>query len=112
MPDELLRHNISDEELDQLGDNQRGFFHEVMWATITGALGAAWGALDAIGHAYFSDPAKPLTGYEQWELTVFITFIVLALFSGFLVYREGKRAGTCLKDKIRARTKSQLEGSV
>lgn len=109
MPDELLRHDISDEELDKLGDNQRGLFHEFMWASLTGAFGSAWGVFEALHGAFFVSPRTPLSGYAVWELTIFVVFAALAMFSGVLVVRESTKGGSTLKDQIRTRTRSRKE---
>ena len=53
-----------------------------------------------------------MSGYEQWELLVFIVFAALAIFSAFLVYRESSKGAESLKDKIRKRTKSQMAGVI
>jgi hypothetical protein len=106
LPDELLRHNISDEELDMLGETKRSFFHEFMWATITGALGAAPAAIHDLGEAYVSTPAKPLSGFELFEVIVFFGFAILAIFSGIMVRQETIKDPSSLKEKIRARTRS------
>lgn len=104
-PDELRRHNISDEELDMLGDNRRGFFHEFMWATLTGALGTVPAAGHDINAAFFTYNAPPLTGFELFEIVLFFVFAVLAGFSAVMVRQEGKHDPDSLKEKIRARTR-------
>jgi hypothetical protein len=108
LPDELLRHDISDEELDQLGDTQRGFFHEAMWSCIAGAVGASWGAIDALHEAYWATPAVPISLYGVWEIVVFAVFTAFAAFCVFMVRRERTRPAIALKEKIRARTRSKL----
>jgi hypothetical protein len=107
LPDEVLRHDISDEELDMLGDTKRGFFHEFMWAAFSGAIGAGPAALHSIGMAYFVGKPEPISGFRLLEIVLFFGFLFLGIFSAIVVCMESKKDPQSLKEKIRTRTRSE-----
>jgi len=107
-PDELLRHDISDEELEMLGENKKSFFHEFMWAALTGAIGSGPAATHNIHSAFFATPASALTAFELIEIVIFFGFVILACFAAVAMRLEMKRAPDNLKERIRAWTKCNI----
>lgn len=109
VPDELLRHDISDEELDVLVDVRRDYLWEGMWAAGGIAAGSGKSAIESLYAAYGASPATPLTAGAQFEVTVF--FVALASF-GLLAYmlKNKSKVATALARTIRERTKHRVSG--
>ena len=59
-PSRLLRHNISDEELELLEEGQRRGLPEFFWAMVAGALVAVTPAVNGLYHAYGSSEVVPV----------------------------------------------------
>lgn len=105
LPDELLRHNISDEELGMLGDLRRDYVWEGLWATAGIALGALPGSLDALITTYWSGPQNapmPLPDLAQ----VIIFFGGACVYGALVfVFRRRSSNATDMVQSIRDRTK-------
>jgi hypothetical protein len=109
LPDELLRHDISDEELAMLCGSRRDGVREGMWAavgTFGGALPA--GAAGLVAYSVGKDAGKlALIDLVQ----VVILFVALALSLTLAIIVFAKRPGEKpLEEKIRERTKRVAEG--
>lgn len=103
-PDELLRHDISDEELDMLCDSRRDNLSEGMWACIGGALGGVPSAIPALVHYWNSTTPMPLS-----DLLQIIVFAVAGAIGFVLWHICSSRSGraTSLQAEIRNRARRQ-----
>jgi hypothetical protein len=61
VPAELIRHNISDEELGMLGQQNREGLSEALWAFVAGFLAALPAALEALYNAYLAEEHIPIS---------------------------------------------------
>ena len=60
MPDELLRHDISDEELEALAETRRDHLWEGMWVSLGSAIGFLPTTIISIYSAYVADEKTPI----------------------------------------------------
>ena len=104
-PAALVRHNISDEELDALASSKREGLSEVMWSMVALATGAAPSASEALWKSYITNPAVPLSALSLLQIVLFVAGAVLAVGSLALVMRRG-RAAKDLVVEIRTRAAS------
>lgn len=105
MPDELLRHNISDEELQVLADMRRDHLWEGMWVALGIFLGFIPTVFSAIKNAYFIEERAriSMSGGDLIQVILFAaSFFIFALLC-YIFKNKGKSAGD-LVDAIRKRT--------
>lgn len=108
MPDEIPRHNISDEELDMLCDPSRDELWETKWAALGAGLGALPTAVDAL--LDFSRPTGVLTVLDLVQVLIAVVAIAVWVVLRFVVQR--KTAKSFIKrDEIRRRTRRIREGA-
>lgn len=81
-PQHILRHNISDEQLEKLSSSQTSSLENLMWACFGAASGDLSATLRNINSAFIADEKKPL----DWVSTVEIVFFFVAV-AVFLVLR-------------------------
>lgn len=103
-PDEIKRHNISDEELDMLDQQRRDDLHEVLTLSVGVAAGALPGAIAGIFS--YASGTMPLDALVQ--IVVFSAAVAVAFIVHRLKRKRGKTADD-LKEQIRARTKKRFE---
>lgn len=103
MPDEILRHNISDEDLTMFGDASRDGLSEAMWAMFGAAIGFAPSAFSGIWSAYLETPRTPLNGLQQIEIICFIAALAIAITISSVAKRRGNKTEAKIK-QIRDRT--------
>jgi hypothetical protein len=89
MPDAILRHNISDEDLDMLCENKKDFVLEILWIAIGVLLGSLPTALTGMW-AYKNSGNLPVDGFIQ--IILFWLGLVVALVVGSIAMSRGKRA--------------------
>lgn len=106
-PDVLLRHDISDEELEKLADTKRDYLWEGKWVALGVCLGAVKACFDALSGAYISDPSVPLAIGGLIQVVIF--FASAAAF-GILwhVMKRKTSAASDLATAIRERTAKQV----
>lgn len=104
-PDTLLRHDISDEELEMIGGVKRDGFAEFMWAMVSLAVGAAPAGIEAIYKSYLAATPAPLSALGLVQVILMVAGIVLALATGVAIRRRGKPVAD-LVEAIRARAAS------
>jgi hypothetical protein len=101
----LVRHDISDEELDMLRDSSTTGFSETMW----GLWGVAGGFLTTIieksYHAFFKVPPSPLNLMDVMEFIIFSAALAAGFCLYFISYKKNKN-GSDLLTSIRSRKKS------
>ena len=106
-PNVLLRHDISDEELQVLVDMKRDYIWELKWVVVGIALGSAPSSLDHYQN-FWTDRA-PLSGGGLFSIVV--TMVSLAIFVLLLfVMRSKSRTAEELAGDIRARTAQRVRG--
>lgn len=60
-PDDLVRHDISDEDLTTLSDTKRGGLWEAMWIALGMSAGFAGTAVSAIVGRFSGDEVQPIS---------------------------------------------------
>lgn len=107
-PDELLRHDISDEELGALGDMRRDYIWEGKWVAMGVALGAGPNCISALRDAYGTDP-KPMPFGDLWYIVIFsVAFVAFGIL--WWTMRSKSKGAKDLVEEIRARTKNRVQG--
>jgi hypothetical protein len=105
-PTELLRHDISDEELGALGEMKRDHLWDFMWIVLGVALGSAPSACEHIWGLFHDHPIS-VKGLAE----VVITFICAAAFAIlYLAVYSYREVPTDLASAIRERTKQMVSG--
>ena len=99
-PDSLLRHNISDEQLEMLADLKREGLTEAGFAGVGVAGGALVPAADAILTAYVDKPAEALSVVGLINVILFAGGVLVAGFCFIVTKHRGKRAKS-LVEQIR-----------
>lgn len=106
-PDHILRHSISDEELDMLCDAKSDMVLEILLI----AAGSAVGTLAATGAAimkYFSassDVPHNLGPVDFLQIIIFFGSLLVALSVG-LIFKKKRGSSSTLRDQIRQRSKT------
>jgi len=101
VPDELVRHDISDEELDMLCNGGADRAYNAMWAFFGIAGGAISGALGAISRFLAKQPLA------LGELTALILLCVGLCLGTTLAIVCWGRGGSSKKIRIQIRSRSQ-----
>ena len=78
-PEKLLRHNISDEQLEMFRLGNRDTMAEAYWAFIGGALGDLIPMAEAIYQAYFAPQTTPMNRLDLFKVVFFFCCVVIAL---------------------------------
>lgn len=108
MPDRILRHNISDEELESLCAMSSSHLVEAMWVSLGTFLGFLPTSISAINNAFFvassnaTDIANPMSGGDFIQVLFCMASFVLFV-SVWLVVRGKKDNTTQLLEVIRQR---------
>jgi hypothetical protein len=102
-PDELLRHNISDEDLEMLKDTNRDGLEGAFWGCFGAALASLPPSCESLLKAYIESPSTPLTIVHLAEIIIFIATAAISIALYIVSNSRSKRA-TTLVEKIRART--------
>lgn len=109
MPAELLRHDISDEELDMLDASKRDTLREAAWGFFGLGGGFVFSAARNIHATYISDKAVPLTGVDLIEVVACFAAFAIGITLAVICYRRSSVGGS-LAARIRARTSSHSSG--
>lgn len=101
-PEKLIRHDISDEELEMLDSARRDGLSDAIWG-FGGLAGASMiPAVTSLWKAYILNPSVPLAGADQLQVIMF--FVGAALTVGLLVVNRARRKrNMTLIEEIRAR---------
>lgn len=103
-PDEILRHDISDDELSRLTESKTGFLGDALWALVGGVIGSSPGALKATA-AYLSSPERTLPMADLSQIVVLaLCFGAASVLAVIALNKE--RVRTSLVETIRARSRS------
>lgn len=110
MPDELLRHNISDEELQALVDMRRDYLWEGMWVALGIALASSPTAITFLVNYFSNDNLIAISPSDLFH--VIVLFVSSAIFGVLCYVTRGKsKSAQELARKIRERTKRYGTGS-
>ncbi len=101
-PEELIRHNISDEELEMLKDTNRDGLNELFWGCVGAALASLPPACESLLKAYHETPAVPITIAHQAEIIIFVVTTAVAIVL-LVISRSRSRRATDLVEGIRRR---------
>ena len=104
IPASVLRHNISDEELEMLSSSQTRRIENFMWSMVGVSFGAASAAFKNVNSAYFVDQPIPLNGGQLVEIILFIVPVFLALGAVYVCHGYTNEKNKLLID-IRSRQK-------
>ena len=100
-PAEVLRHNISDEELDMLAGTKRENLDPFMWAMFSLATGALPAVIVAVYKAYWSSDATPLALVDLFQIVMVVAGLSMGLVALFVKQRRSVVANE-LVTKIRS----------
>ena len=101
-PAQLLRHNISDEELAMLGATNRDGLSEALWGFVGAAIALLSPVAEALWKAYIETPSTGLTILHLFEVAAFIGTSSAAITIWVVSSSRGKRAQGIISD-IRGR---------
>ena len=102
-PNQILRHDISDEELDVLCESRSDFVSEFIWVGIGGMLGSLPATVvSVIGYSSLTS-ALPVS--ELIQLLIFVLSFGILLVAGVVSFSRAKRS-TDLRAAIRDRSSS------
>lgn len=104
-PDRILRHSISDEELDMLCESRSDFVQEIALFAAGAVLGTAPSALTSM-FMYFKNPSIVVLnlGLSDFiQILIFWASLVLAICVGVIFYNKSNRSAS-LREQIRNRT--------
>lgn len=103
-PDEILRHDIGDDELTRLGEGQGGHLGDAFWAFLGAALGGATGGLGGL-FRYLDNPTEPISSADLFQIVFLFVMAALAAGAGLALKMQGNPTKS-LKEQIRARSKT------
>jgi hypothetical protein len=103
-PDEILRHDISDDELTRLTETKTGYLSDALWAFVGGVIGSSPGAIGA-GINYFRDAGRTLPVAGLGQLLILAVCVGAASVLAILAIKR-ERQRTTLLETIRARSRS------
>ncbi len=107
-PDEIVRHDISDEELTALSDTKRGGLWEAMWIALGMSAGFAETAVSAIVDRFSSDEVQPISAGDLAQAIIFfcalIAFVIL-----WLVHGSKRKGAKELVEEIRRRSTQEVD---
>jgi uncharacterized membrane protein len=109
MPDEVLRHNISDEELTMLADARRDNIWEGMWVALGSTVGFLPSAVSTI-YAYIKMENYALPGLDLIQLVLFFVSLTSFLILLFITRNKSRDIKDLVK-AIRERTKCLREST-
>jgi hypothetical protein len=90
-PPILIRHDISDEELEMLKEGSRDGLSGALWAFAGAALSAIPPGGMAVYMAYVQDPPEPLTGLGLIEILLLFGCAILVIAIKFIAFGRVKR---------------------
>jgi hypothetical protein len=101
-PEEIRRHNISDEELELLSGCIQDGLSDAFWALVGGALAVSPSAIAALWNAYFKKPPDALGALHLMEILILVGTLTPAIAIR-LVNRSRRERAKDLVTRIRAR---------
>ena len=101
-PNVILRHNISDEELEMLNTSRRDGILEAIWGCAGAGIGLIVPALASINDSFWAEPKVPLNGLGLFQ--ILICFGTLSVAASLYKFRANRatNAGDLVKE-IRGR---------
>lgn len=109
-PDEIVRHDISDEELISLSDLRRGYLWEGMWVALGVFLGVAPTAVSVVADSYTGEEYLPIEIGDLIQIVICSCAILSFLILAYVLKDKTKNARDLL-ERIRTRTRREVYGS-
>ena len=106
-PDEIVRHDISDEELTALSDVRGDYLWEGKWVAAGVCLGVAPTTIQALFDSYWGENEQLMGLGEQVQVMIFIGSLVAFLLL-WRVLRNKRRDAKELVEEIRKRTRRDV----
>lgn len=103
LPDKLVIHSITDEELTLLCEKSKDFLQEILWASVGVFFGAMPTAVVSLFWAPQSTDGINIQVSGLIHVILFFVGMVAMLITGWLTYRRSRRS-TTLETAIRNRT--------
>jgi hypothetical protein len=102
-PKFILRHSISDEELEMLCEGRKDFALEILWTGL-GILGGSLPAAVATIYRYFNAPAEYIFAIEDFlQVILFVIGLSIAVVAAIISFNRNKRSKS-LEQAIRERS--------
>ncbi len=101
-PKVILRHDISDEELDQLADLNRGESSGLIYLLFGLSGGSLISCLEKLHNSYITSPQQAIPWYGLIEIILFSSSLITGIILSFL-YRDKKSKCKDLIEEIRSR---------
>ena len=101
-PEEIIRHNISDEELEMFLNSNRDGFSETMWACVGISAGVITSVIEKVHLAFFDASKTPLTIISLIEIAMLFLSLGIASAIFFASKSKGKTTKNLI-DEIRKR---------
>ena len=105
-PDELLRHDISDEELGILFDMKRDHIWKGMWVALGLGVGAAPAAFAAIRSSFWTQPPAEFTAADLIQVILCVVGLAVGGVLSFVMRNKGRDArdlGTAIRERTKQR---------
>lgn len=103
-PKEILRHNISNEELEMFTRNNRDGLSEAFWACVGGSIAALPAASSALHSSYIADKTESMTVFHLVELLIFVCFLIGGIVIKIIDKKKGSSTDALVAE-IRKRKK-------
>ena len=101
-PTRLIRHSISEEELNLLTEKTKDYVAEIMWVALGGAIGAAPSTI-----SWFSSKDEVSANQFIWAVIIFFACLAVTLVTSVIHIQRCRRSGS-LENDIRARFNGAL----
>jgi hypothetical protein len=101
LPDKLLRHSISDEQLEMFMTESKDGLSETFWGLVGAACAALPSSLEALYNSYYADNAVSLSILHLVEIIITVVAVTCAVLIK-LVYRRRSMRTDNLVNKIRS----------
>lgn len=105
MPETVLRHNISDDDLTILVDNNKEWLPNAFWCSLGISIGLLCPVLGKTHDAFLVKPSIPLTIVNVLELTILVVSTICTVLIWIVSKGRSKKASDLATDiKSRKRT--------
>lgn len=94
MPDKLVRHDISDEELDLLDASKSDNLTDAMWTLVGICMGAIPSSLAALWESFSPEINTPLSPFDLFQVIVAFAAGAVAFALWKVHAKNRKKAGT------------------
>lgn len=107
-PKQILRHSISDEELDMLCETRTDMSFEILLIAIGALLGTLPKALPIMYSYFLPSETEPFSATFSDIIQLILFWAMLAVFGCMLIiFNQKSRSSKSLRDQIKDRTKGE-----